>query len=108
MSIAVCSSNEETRNILSELFQRYQQEKSCALTYLFLNSDIDLICDLTDGLCDVIFFSAAQYGSLATEIRERAGSSHPHHRRKPHHRGRRRRVVLPARATQQHVSVPAA
>lgn len=71
MHIAVCSPSKETRDLLFQLFQQYQQEKDCPLTCRFFNTSIDLIYNLTGGSYDVIFFSDGLFGSLVKEIREK-------------------------------------
>lgn len=71
MRIAVCIPNEETRSLLSHLFQMYQEQNKCSLLLCFYKNDMELLYELKGGEYDVIFISDTGYKQLTGEIREK-------------------------------------
>lgn len=68
MNIAVCIQSEETRALLSRLFDGYRAQRGYDFSCHFFMNKIDLLCDLAGGAYDVLFFKD---GQLGTEIREK-------------------------------------
>lgn len=71
MRIAACIEHEETRGLLSRLFQMYQEQNSCSLLSYFYENDMELLYELKGGDYDVIFFDDTGHGRLSEEIREK-------------------------------------
>ncbi|MEG2000685.1 MAG: response regulator, partial [Evtepia sp.] len=70
MHIGVCVQNEESRNLLMRLLERYQELRACPLVIRSFSGDIDLVCNLVAGTYDAIFFTESAYG-LTEEIQEK-------------------------------------
>lgn len=71
MRIAVCVQNEETRSLLSRLFQIYEEQNRCSLLLSFYNNNMELLCELIGGEYDVIFLKDSGRTGLSGDIREK-------------------------------------
>lgn len=73
MHIAAYLSDEGTANLLSALFDLYQQKKTVTFTYRFFTNDFDLLCDFMPGEYDALFLNGDKSDSVIEEIRPKDG-----------------------------------